>query len=290
MTRRSVIYGLWALVAGCAASGVSPPEGPPPSDPSSATVLREVTPYVFGHERLVGQVSVFGIPAADATVSVDGGCGDQAEPVTIRTSARSTGLFALFARSWLDMDTTLLPSLDLPIKSHSEIELLEKHRKYTVDYAPGAYSYEYVHDDGPPIREVVPLPGGSRAHDLHTAVLLLRSWRPVPGAKTDFFAVMGRRLWQIEVSFAGPDVAVIGGAPRPAVLIEGTARRIADEPRLRKQRDFRLWFSDDSERIPLRALAESEFGTVQIEANGYACPGCGSVCRVASGKDKHLGG
>jgi hypothetical protein len=290
MARRSVMYGLWALVAGCAASGASPPESLPASNRSAETAPKEVTPYVFGHERLSGQVVVLGIRAAEANVSIDGGCGSPATPVTIHTSARSTGLFALFARSWLDLDTTLAPSLDVPIKSHSEIELLEKHRKYTVDYAPGAYSYEYLPGEGPPIQEVVPVPGGMRAHDLHTAVLLLRAWRPIPGAQTEFFAVMGRRMWQIEVTFEGPDVVLMEGAPRPAVLLQGTARRIADEERLRKRRDFRVWFSDDSERIPLRALAESEFGNVQMEVASYACPGCESVCPAVAGKEKNPGG
>jgi hypothetical protein len=268
------------LVAGCSGAAASPPETPTTSVETSLSKPGSFEPYLFGGERLTGQVVILGIPAAEATISIDGGCHAEPGPVTILTSARATGLFALLAHSWMTMDTVLVPTLGLPDSGHTEVEIGKKHRKYTVAHGPGLYRYEYLRSDGPPINEVVPLPPGVRAHDLHTAVLLLRSWRPPPGTKGDFLVVLGRRLWHVDLVFQGPDVAVMNDGPRPAVLIEGLARRLDGDPRERPERRFRVWVSDDVDRVPLRALAESEFGNVQLEATSYACPDCGSVCRA----------
>jgi hypothetical protein len=268
---------------GCSSAAASPPETPTASTETSLSKPGSFEPYLFGRERLTGQAVILGIPAADATISIDGDCQAASGPVTILTSVRATGLFALLARSWLTMDTTLSPTLGLPDSGHTEIEIGKKHRKYTVAYGPGLYRYEYLRSDGPPINEAVPLPPGARAHDLHTAVLLLRSWRPLPGTKGEFLAVLGRRLWQVDLVFQGPDVAVMNDGPRPAVLIEGLARKLDGNPRERPERRFRVWVSDDVDRVPLRAVAESEFGNVQIEATSYTCPDCGSVCRAPAG-------
>jgi hypothetical protein len=271
------------LVAGCSGVAASPPEAP--AVPTDASLSKSGTfePYLFGGERLSGRVVILGIPAADATVTIDGGC--SGGPVTIRTSARATGLFALLAHAWLDMDTTLSPSLAAPESGHTEIEIGQKHRKYSVMYGSGVYRYEYMRSDGPPIFETITLPPGARAHDLHTAVLLIRSWRPVPGTKGEFLVVLGRRLWHVDLVFKGPDVVVGSDGPRPAVEIEGLARKIHTDPGEHTERRFRVWVSDDRDRVPVRVLADSEFGNVEIDATSYACPSCGDVCAPAPSAD-----
>ncbi len=270
-----------ALV-GCSSATASPPETPAAPSETSLSLPGNYEPYLFGGERLSGQVIILGVPAAEATVSIDGGCRDASGPMTIRTNARATGLFALLANSWLTMDTTLPPSLDLPDSGHTEIEIGKRHRRYTVAFGPGLYRYEYLRNDGPPMAEAVPLPTKTRAHDLHSAVVLLRSWRPLPGTKGEFLVVLGRRLWHVDLVFEGPDVVLGSAGPRPAVVIEGVARKLDSDPRERAERRFRVWFSDDADRAPLRAVAESEFGRVEIEATSYSCPDCGSVCPVRS--------
>ena len=267
------------VLHGC--SGVPAPEAesPPPATLQSLSVPGAVEPYLFGGERLVGKVVVLGIDAGEATVSIEGGCGTSGELVTVRTRGWATGLFALLADAWLELDSTLMPGIDMPRVGRSEIKIGGRHRKYTVRYGQGDYRYQYRLNDEVVAAERVPLPRELRAHDLHSAILYLRSWRPRPESESDLLVVMGRHLWHLEVTYKGPDVVTSAHGPRPAVRLEGLATKQSNDPSKRTSRKFFMWFSDDDDRVPLRGLAESEFGPVELIATGYSCPDCTTPCR-----------
>lgn len=241
-------------------------------------------PYVFGGERLVGKIVVVGIDAAEATVSVEGGCTDVREPMVIRTRGWATGLFALLANSWVEIDTTYRPDLGMPTSGRSAIKIASTERHYSVRYKQGRYGYRYVRNSELVRRETVRLSAELRAHDLHSAVLALRSWRPAPHTSTELLVVTGRHLWRLEVKYEGPDVVTTAAGPRPAVRIEGLATKQTGDPDERPQRKFFVWFSDDNDRVPLRALAESEFGPVELVTTSYSCPGCTAPCRTSEPK------
>lgn len=282
--RRLWPFLIAAVLPSCSSAAASPPQNPLSGAAQSLSVPGAVEPYVFGGERLVGKVVVLGIDAGEATVSVEGGCGTERAPITVRTRGWATGLFALLANSWLELDSTLLPGLAMPVSGRNEIKIGSRHRKYTVSYDQGQYRYEYRLNGEVVAAERVPLPAELRPHDLHSAILYLRSWRPAPETRSELLVVMGRHLWHLEVVFKGPDIVTSADGPRPAVRIEGLATKQSKDPGKRTQRKFFAWFSDDDERVPLRGLAESEFGPVELVATSYSCPECGSVCRVESSR------
>jgi hypothetical protein len=268
------------VLCGCSGSPAPPAESPASSATQSLSLPGAVEPYLFGGERLVGKVVVLGIEAGEATVSVEGGCGAGGKPITVRTRGWATGLFSLLADAWLELDSTLMAPIVMPRAGRSEIKIGKRHRKYTVRYGQGHYRYQYRLNDEVVAAERVPLPRELRAHDLHSAILYLRSWRPPPESQSDLLVVMGRHLWHLEVTFKGPDVVTSAEGPRPAVRIEGMATKQSKNPDKRTKRKFFAWFSDDDDRVPLRGLAESEFGPVELVATGYACPDCTTVCRL----------
>jgi hypothetical protein len=198
--------------------------------------------------------------------------------MTIRTRGWATGLFALLADSWLEVDSAIAPGIGMPNSGRSEIKIGPNHRKYTVNYTSGSYRYEYLRNGNPVRKERVPLPKGLRAHDVHSAVLYLRAWRPLPESRNEMLVVMGRHLWRLELVYKGPDVVPLSSGPRAAVRIEGLATKLSKNPNKRTQRKLFVWFSDDEDRIPLRALAESEFGPVELALTSYSCPGCHQLC------------
>jgi hypothetical protein len=271
-------FAILSLLCGCSSAAATPPENPGRPGSQSLSVPGSVEPYVFGGERLVGKVIVLGIEAADATVSVEGGCGTGQSPMTIRTRGWATGLFALLANSWLVVDSAIAAGIGMPSSGKSEIQIGPNHRKYTVEYASGSYRYEYVRNGDRVRKERVPLPKGLRAHDVHSAVLYLRAWRPLPKSRNEMLVVMGRHLWQLELVYKGPDVVTLSSGPRPAVRIEGLATKLSKDPTKRTRRKLFVWFSDDDDRVPLRALAESEFGPVELTLTSYSCPGCHRLC------------
>jgi len=281
--RRNVALACLVTGASIACSGAPTPpvESPAASGQASLSAPHSIEPYVFGGERLVGKIVILGIDAAEATVSVEGACTDVREPMAIRTRGWATGLFALLADSWVEIDTSYRPDLGTPTSGRSAIKIANTERHYSVRYKQGRYGYRYVRNSELVRRETVRLPGELRAHDLHSAVLALRSWRPAPQTSAELLVVMGRHLWRLEVKYEGPDVVTTANGPRPAVRIEGLATKQTGDPDERPQRKFFLWFSDDNDRVPLRALAESEFGPVELVTTSYSCPGCTAPCRAS---------
>ena len=265
----------------CSGTPTPPVESPAVSGRTSLSMPGSFEPYVFGGERIVGKIVVLGIDAADATVSVEGGCTGAPEPMVIRTRGWATGLFALLADSWVEIDTRYPPGLGMPTKGRSAIKIADNERHYAVTYKQGRYGYEYVRNGELVRREIVRVPTELRAHDLHSAVIALRSWRPAPRTRSELLVVMGRHLWRLEVEYQGPDVVTTASGPRPAVRIEGLATKQTGDPDQRHQRKFFVWFSDDDDRVPLRALAESEFGPVELVTTSYSCPGCSAPCRAS---------
>jgi hypothetical protein len=118
--------------------------------------------------------------------------------------------------------------------------------------------------------------GANALHDAHTAMAQLRGWRATPGTTRTVFVIGGRRLWRIDVKYVGEDTigsAVLGN--RRAVVFDGTSYRAkrdltveTDKP----MRTFRVWLSDDADRVPLQVTAKTELGDVAMTLVDYARP------------------
>jgi hypothetical protein len=75
--------------------------------------------------------------------------------------------------------------------------------------------------------------------------------------------VLGRRLWRVDVTAAGPQVIKSEGSPRLTHRIDGVAARLW-EPSEAAPRHFTLWLSEDVDRVPVRMLADASFGEVTM--------------------------
>lgn len=112
-------------------------------------------------------------------------------------------------------------------------------------------------------------------HDAHSAMAQLRGWRAAPGTARAVWVVGGRRLWKVDVRFVGE--ATIGTAMgnRKAVVFEGQSFRArrdliveSDKP----SRTFKVWLSDDGDRVPLKVAAKTELGDIAMNLVDYARP------------------
>lgn len=227
----------------------------------------ETVPAVVSGEYLAGTIFVLGVEAAVAEVQV---CTDANQAIHLHLEARSSGIAAAVKSAYMEMDTVLADVGLRPVGDWADADIGGKLRRYDVRFRDGAYDYEYHRTTGPAVRERISLAKEYEwAHDLHTAVLLLRGWRPRLGETGHFAAVLGRHTWLTEVAFRGPDVVLHADGPYPAVRIEGVARMQHRKPELRETRRFAIWFSDDPDRIPLRAKTESSFGDIWLEMTQY---------------------
>ncbi len=218
-------------------------------------------------ERLAGTVFVLGVEAARAEAEA---CRDAGGAVHVHLVAESVGIAATLQRTRMEMDTVLAEDELRPIVDWSDADVGGKLRRYDVRFRPGGYEYDYHRSSGSPVHERIRVTDPQETvHDLLTGVLLLRGWRPTPGTTARFAAVLGRHLWITDAVFRGPDVVIQADGPSPAVRIEGVTRKQHRDPKLRQTSPFEVWFSDDPDRIPLRAKTTSDFGDIWLEMTEY---------------------
>ena len=267
------------IAIGCGGSAVGP-ASLPAHHISDLGVPGSLVPIVEPGEWVSGKIYILGIEAADAEAWA---CRDDEEQVHTHLRAESTGLLALIKRASLEQDTWLGPDDGFPVRNWADAQIGEKQRRYDVRFENGAYHYAYHRNYGPMKKNVIRLGADERAHDLLSAVLMLRAWHPPPDTEARFGAVLGRWLWRTDVIFLGPDVIVREDGPFPAVKIVGTTRKQHPDPEHQEEYDFELWFSDDPARIPLRAKSGSTFGDIWLELTDYRRdrdPHCSEFTRI----------
>jgi hypothetical protein len=158
--------------------------------------------------------------------------------------------------------------LDLPegAPSASDYDLREGDvvRSYHVSYREGRFDFRYERDGVRQLEGPEDVPESARAHDMQSALMALRAWRPRLEERAHFYVVLGRRLWRADVRFAGPEVIKVGGVPQLTTRVDGTARRLWDAPGAPGPRTFSIWFGEQSERAPVRLTADGKYGPVTM--------------------------
>jgi len=266
LVRRSrlAIAGALLFGAACHPDPAVAPAAAASTPPAAAGAASQV---IAPGERLVGTVYILGVEAARAEAEA---CRDAGGDVHVHLVAESVGIAATLQRARMEMDTVLAGDELRPIADWSDADVGGKLRRYDVRFRTGGYDYDYHRSTGPPVHERIRVADPQETvHDLLTGVLLLREWRPTPGTPARFSAVLGRHLWITDAVFRGPDVVIHADGPYPAVRIEGVTRKQHRDPKLRETAPFQVWFSDDPDRIPLRAKTTSDFGDIWLEMTEY---------------------
>src|SRR5262249_6666426 len=99
---------------------------------------------------------------------------------------------------------------------------------------------------------------GVTAHDPLSAMAQLRGWRAAPGTRRTVFVIGGRRLWRVDVTYAGQDTVGSAIGNRRAIRFTGEsyrARRDFTPETSAPSRTFTVWLSDDADRVPLKVTA-----------------------------------
>ncbi len=243
-------------------------------------------------ERILARFDLLGITAGQVEAVTLRDCPVGENSLKLSTNIRTSGLARLVRSVQAEAHTTVLAADASPIKSFFEIVDGESHVTYDVDFSRGAFHYFRKKQTGETREETISVPDGLPAHDLQTAILLLRSWRPKVGAAGYFYVVSGRFLLKVDMIYHGLDVVTIDGAPRPAVRVEGQAVRLGELPEEnREKRKVQIWFSDDARHVPLRISAESRWGPIIFDllqydprANAACSPDSSEAAPVSSPK------
>ena len=227
-------------------------------------------------ETMTFEVRLGGVLAGEAQLAVGQiGQVDGHRAVVVKSRAATAGAAKLL-KSISDESTTVIDMdsgrpLELDTTVDVDGTITTAHGVFTASSAN--VSFQKSDEDKPHTYKVSF--GKAAAHDMHSAMANLRGWKATPGAARSVFVVGGKRLWRVDVTYVG--VESIGGAlgNRQAVHLDGAAFHARSNLTLespKPTRTFSVWLSDDADRVPIKLVAKTELGDVQMDLTEYVKP------------------
>lgn len=267
MTTRALLV----VLAGCAGAEAMP--APLATAPPSA---QERQLGLYPGETMAFQVQLGGVLVGEAQLAVgDLGVVDGRNAVVVKSRAATAGAAAL-VRNIVDEATTLIDAdTGRPISVETHVVMGQRRIAANATFTGTVATVTYRRNaEASPHTSRIDF-GAHALHDAHTAMAQLRGWKAAPGATRTVFVVGGRRLWRVDVKYAGEETIGSSVGNRRAVMFDGVSYRArhnltveANKP----ARTFRVWLSDDADRVPLQVSAKTELGDVVMSLTDYSRP------------------
>lgn len=269
---RALLLLGFGLLSGCA----STPAAAVPGEPEGALLAPSTEALPKAPESLRADVAVSGVHLGriESTWCPRTGGGQLA--TEMKPSSLVKALMQAGGRARTELD---LPE-GAPSASEYDLREGDVVRSYQVSYREGRFDFRYDRQGVLQLEGLEDVPEQARAHDMQSALMVLRAWRPRLSESAHFYVVLGRRLWRADVRSAGPEVIKVDGVPQLTTRIDGTARRLWDAPGAPGPRTFSIWFGEQGERAPVRLTADGKYGPVTMTLTGRGS--ALDACRAAS--------
>lgn len=268
VARGLIILG---ALAGCAgADAATAPQTPAP------TAAHQVELGLHPGEMMAFEVQLAGVLVGEAQLAVgEIGTVDGRRAIVVKSRAATAGAAAL-VRKIVDEATTVIDAdTGAAISVETNVEMGNKKTVASATFTPtfAEVRFQRNEDKQPSVFRVDTRLG--KLHDAHSAMAQLRGWKATPGTLRSVSVIGGRRIWHVDVKYVGEET--IGGAAgnRRAVVYEGVsfrARRDLKPETAKPSRKFRVWLSDDADRVPLKVVANTELGEVVMSLTDYQRP------------------
>jgi len=258
------------LLAACAGAEAMPAA-------QSASAKPDIDLGLVPGESMAFEVRLAGILAGEAQLAVgEIGMVDGHRAVVVKSRAATAGAAALIKRITDEATTVIDVDTGHPLSLETAVDLGGKQTFATATFAGRIANVTYRRSDEP-------TPHATRIdfrtealHDTHSAMAALRGWRAAPGTQRTVYVVGGRRLWRVDMTFVGTEtIGTAVGGNRRAVIFDGSsyrARRDLSIESNKPARTFRVWLSDDADRVPLKVTAKTELGDVVMDLTEYNRP------------------
>jgi len=276
MGRALTAAGIACTLAACGGAALDlAGEPPPPGLASSEGAAADDVIGLVPGEALAFEVRLAGVLAGEAALVVrDPASTDPPGTLTVTSRIRSAGAVALVKQ--VDDQLTTLVDRDgmRPLSSTATVQFGSRNYQARTTYGARDAVVEYQPVGGHPSHLHFGF-GAQEAHDAHSAMARVRTWRAEPGERLGLWVLGGRRLWRTEVWAAGHEVIGTRMGNLPAVRLDGISQRARPDLTIdtaKKTRTFSVWLSDDADRVPLRMVANTELGPVTIDLVDYRRP------------------
>ncbi len=267
---------IWVLaLAGCAGAEAMPA----PHEVAAAPPTLEAG-FNPG-ETMAFEISIGGVVAGEAQLAVGAvGIVDGHRHVRVKSRAETAGAVAMVkhivdeATTELDLDT------GHPISFDTVVETGTKHTFAKGTFTGNRADVTYSRDPETPTEVVKPTKyslsfGKMEVHDAHSAMAQIRNWRPTVGTARTLYVMGGKRLWRVDLTYAGTDTIGTAVGNRAVVKLTGRAYRARGNLSVETTtptRVFTVFLSDDADRVPLRVVGQTELGDVVMALTEYTRP------------------
>jgi Protein of unknown function (DUF3108) len=262
---------LLLVIAGCAGA-----EAMPAPQAAVAAAPQEKQLGLHPGEAMTFQVQLGGVLVGEAQLAVgEIGVVEGRSALVVKSRAATAGAAAL-VRNIVDEATTLIDAdTGQPISVETNVVMNEKKITASATFSGTIATVTYRRNaEATPQTSKIDF-RTNELHDAHTAMAQLRGWRATPGTTRTVFVIGGRRLWRVDVKYAGEETIGSALGNRRAVVFDGIsyrAKRDLSVESNRPARSFRVWLSDDADRVPLQVTAKTELGDVVMSLTDYTRP------------------
>jgi hypothetical protein len=267
---RGIAGLLLAAMVGCGGADAMPL----PARPAAAAPTGEVG--LNPGETMTFEVRLGGILAGEAQLAVgELGNANGHREIVVKSRAATAGAAALI-KHVIDEATTVI-DLDTgrPLQLDTFVEMADKHVTTSATFTGTKAEVTYTRSEDAQPHKVVMDFGVVVVHDAHSAMALLRGWRPPIDTTRTVNVIGGRKLWRVDVRFAGTETIGSALGNRRAVRFEGKSYRVRGDFSLESKtatRTFTVWLSDDADRVPLKVVAATELGDIVMSLTEYFRP------------------
>lgn len=271
-----VVLALATVLAGCGGAGLGAAGdvavlGARHAPPVASRPLVGLHPG----EQMSYEVTMAGVIVGEAALAVgQPGLVHGRRSIEVSSSISSAGAFRMIKEIEDDLTSTI--DLDSGLTTAIVADVHYGTQKY---HADGRFDHDKVdldwnRGDGTPRHTHMDF-GALDANDAHSAMAAMRMWEGTPGESHRMYVVGGRKIWETEATWIGKDVIGTRLGNQHAIRIDGTSEQVSGTLRPlgdKKRRTFSIWMSDDADRVPLRIVAHTELGDVEIVLTGYERP------------------
>jgi hypothetical protein len=254
----------------------------PPAQLVRPPVAAAVDVGLYPGETMAFEVRLAGVVAGEAQLAV-GAIGDYQghRAVVVKSRAATAGAAALLKHIVDETTTTIDMNTGRPLALEALVEQGNSKTTATATFTDrfADITYQRSAEHAPHKLRVdfsVGAAQGVTVHDAHSAMAQLRGWRAAPGTTRTVFVIGGRRLWRIDVTYAGQEAIGSAIGNRRAIRFTGRsyrARRDFTPETAQPSRTFTVWLSDDADRVPLKVTAKTELGDIAMDLTEYSRSG-----------------
>jgi hypothetical protein len=226
-------------------------------------------------ETMAFEVHLAGVLVGEAQLAVgEIGIVDGKKAIIVKSRAATAGAAALLRKMSDEATTVIEADTGKPMSVDTLVVNGDKTITATAKFTGSVANITYTRSGGRPHQSKIDF-GTNTLHDAHTAMAQLRGWRAAPGTTRSVFVVGGRRLWRVDVKYVGEETIGTSAGNRRAVIFDGLSYRAKANLTVESNkaaRTFRVWLSDDADRVPLKVEGKTELGDVKMELTEYARP------------------